>query len=80
MKDVYFTCNGNVVCTTNDSEPHHIRTQIRAETLQYEVSTKARIDLEHLSATVITSTDGSGARNNGNTGQWTSLADAINSR
>lgn len=76
-KDVNFTCNGYTICTTNDTEPHHVRTQIRSETLQYGINTSARIDLEHLSATVITSADGSGARNNGNTGQWTSFADQL---
>lgn len=74
-------CNGYTFATLNSStEVKHVRTQIRSETLQYSLSTTNRINLEHLSATVITSTDGNGARNNGNTGQWSSLSDTINSR
>ena len=75
------SCNGNVFATLDqNTTTKHVRSQIRGETLQYSLSTTNRINLEHLSATVIQSVDGSGARNNGNTGQWTSLADAINSR
>lgn len=75
------SCNGHAFATMdNSTQVKHARTQIRDETLQYSLATTNRINIEHLSATVITSTDGSGARNNGNTGQWTSLADAINSR
>lgn len=74
-------CNGNTFATLDaNTAVKHVRTQIRAETLQYSLSTTNRINIEHLSATVITSTDGSGARNNGTTGQWTALADAVNSR
>ena len=75
------SCNGHVFATLDtDTSIKHVRSQIRDETLQYSISTTNRIDIEHLAATVISSTDGSGARNNGSTGQWTSLADAINSR
>lgn len=75
------SCNGHAFATMdNSTQVKHVRTQIRDETLQYSLATTNRINIEHLSATVITSTDGSGARNNGNTGQWTSLTDAINSR
>ena len=75
------SCNGNVFATLDqNTTTKHVRSQIRGEALQYSLSTTNRINLEHLSATVIQSVDGSGARNNGNTGQWTSLADAINSR
>lgn len=77
VHDVTLYCNNTTVFSSNDEEPKHSRTQIRAETLQYSVKTNARFELEHLSATVITSTDGSGARNNGSTGQWTSFADEL---
>lgn len=79
--DTIVACNGHTFATLNDeTQIKHTRTQIRDETLQYSLSTANRINIEHLSATIITSTDGSGARNNGSTGQWTSLSDAINSR
>lgn len=76
--DIMFLCNNNVLSRlSGDNVVKHIRAQVRDETLQYKVTTTARINLEHLSATVIQSADGSGASRNGNQGQWTSLADSI---